>query len=1648
MRRYTQYVFGIIALLLSQTSFAAGTGLTYHGRIMKPDGSALESSSVQFTIQIRSPGSEACLLYQETQTIDMSGSGGAFSLEIGENPTNRAPSSIDGGLALNKIFANHGTITVPTCNFGTDYTPNIADGRLLYMSFNDGSGLQNLSAQKITYVPFAIEAMQLNGYTSTQFLRVDSGTAPALTTANLNTLNDLFNGNLALTTTANVTSSGAVSGSELRSSAVKIYNGANYVQLLAPTLTSNVLLTLPASVGTSGQVLQTDGTGTLSWVTPTTGGGGTLTAVNVTAPLTNSGTATVPTIGIPAAGSTQSGYLTSADWNIFNGKLDSSGVTSSLITTTLGYVPLNRAGDTMSGTLVASEVDALSALKSKQIWIQASTGTGATILSTAATNSNFTLNFPASSGTSGQYLQTDGSGNLSWASPLTIDKTTTGQSNKLVSTDASGTTGLYGLNILGSVAGSVSLLSSATTANYSLTLPASAPAANQILQSDASGALSWISSGSLTSNAFVKGGNSFGANAVIGLNDNYNLNFATNGTNRMMIKSNGNIGIGTTNPGATLHVLGAAAFENNSNDNSGANFSFWKNRAYTATQNLDELGYVSFYGHDGSTSKRAAFILAKGDGSPTTGSVPGSIGFYTTMAGSNDSTEKLHISANGNVGIGTATPAVQLDIAATGNTPGIYLDNYSSTSSTNPVLIGRSSRGTASSPSPALTNDKLLFLGGRGDDGAGISSSSSASMMFVAAEDWSATAHGTKMTFFTTQNGTTTAVERLRISDSGNVGIGTTSPSATLDVVGSSSGISGQTTISGPTVNVSSYGGTNGISLRYANGTSSSPSSVLSGNIIGQYNFGGYGATSFFSSTAAKVAAVATENWSDTTGAAALIFATRPSGTTSASVERMRVDPNGNVGIGTSSPTVSLDLSGRTDAIRLPAGTTAQQPASPTDGMLRFNTTNSNLEYSSGGTWTALGSGGSSSFSTITGPGAIGITAGGTNQNVTLTASGTGTVTSPSVMTLTSTQASTSATNGALVVSGGLGVGGAINTNSNITAAGTVNSAASNIYKADGDAVLSIESENTSTTAARNPRVDISNFMGSPSSGSGGNPGLNLINYRGTSDTSAAMKSGESLGSVIFGGSYNTGGGYYESAGIWAQTTENFSGSAGGTQMQFYVTPNGTKVAKPKMTLDQSGYIGINTITPTDPLHIVESDSSLGLRIENQSATASRTPGVTVKNYSGSYSGGPTLLFESARGSSSSATSIKSGDSLGQILFQGLKNGSNYVPGAQIFSQATEDWASGTAGTSLIFNTIASGATANAERMRIDGAGNIGIGSTAPKHTLQVGSLGGSTTKQGIFVDTYLSSGGAAQYNGNWTSSGYWGLGPATAASDSTIMLGNTNDPQGTWSGTQSINFVVGGKIGIGTTSPLASLDVRPGNSSNHVAIDADNVGGVGGPNTGSLISGYYGTARIGLIKFNATDPTSGDIIFNTVASGTMAQSMIIRTNGNVGVGVALPGYKLAVAGDVSITSGNALKFDATSVCTSVGCTSSSDERLKENIQPLQDSLVKIQKLQGVEYNYRDKAKFTDKHQIGVIAQEVEKVYPEVVITDKTTGLKSVAYDHLVAPLIEAFKNFYHQWSDDSRKLHAEISDLQKQNRELQEALCEMNPKSKICQKK
>lgn len=95
-----------------------------------------------------------------------------------------------------------------------------------------------------------------------------------------------------------------------------------------------------------------------------------------------------------------------------------------------------------------------------------------------------------------------------------------------------------------------------------------------------------------------------------------------------------------------------------------------------------------------------------------------------------------------------------------------------------------------------------------------------------------------------------------------------------------------------------------------------------------------------------------------------------------------------------------------------------------------------------------------------------------------------------------------------------------------------------------------------------------------------------------------------------------------------------------------------------------------------------------------------------------------------------------------------------------------------------------------------------------------------------------------------------------------------------------------------------------------------------------------------------------------------------------------------------------AFNFNANNgTLTSTIVTASSDERLKENIRPIADALSKVLQLSGVLFNRIGQ---TD-DEIGYIAQQVEKIVPQVIHTD-ADGMKSLAYGNLVALLGEAIK--------------------------------------------
>ena len=480
----------------------------------------------------------------------------------------------------------------------------------------------------------------------------------------------------------------------------------------------------------------------------------------------------------------------------------------------------------------------------------------------------------------------------------------------------------------------------------------------------------------------------------------------------------------------------------------------------------------------------------------------------------------------------------------------------------------------------------------------------------------------------------------------------------------------------------------------------------------------------------------------------------------------------------------------------------------------------------------------------------------------------------------------------------------------------------------------------------------------SPVYSSGGNVGIGATNLAGLFTVVGRTDLG--LGYTIANG--NGAGGTTNATNIWSPTIEttssyapetalridrssdhssrysstfdiqigSYAGSYSASSQVNFVLANGNTYTPEVnvMSLLANGNVGIGTTSPSDLLTVSQSDASGGVTVINTTSSGSRTPGFTVKNYTGSSSGGSTLLLQSARGTSTAATAVASGDNLGQILFQGLYSGSSYTAGAQIYAQAAETWTGSTAGTNLIFNTIKTGSTSNSETMRIDVNGRVGIGASSVNNLLQVGPNGSQSSKYGVYVGSYYNSAGQAQYVGNWTNSGYWGIGPATSSSDNTIRIGNTSDQLGTWSGTQNLNVVVGGNLGLGTTSPSAPFDMQgsvstlsqtrsiASASAPDIYLNKDR-GSVGSPSAiqngdalGNIsFRGYDGSAytRGALIQGVATGtPASGqmtaDLRFLTNnGSSDATERMRITAAGNVGIGTTSPGHTLDVSSSLGI---------------------------------------------------------------------------------------------------------------------------------------------------
>ncbi|KYG67637.1 hypothetical protein AZI85_16690 [Bdellovibrio bacteriovorus] len=383
----------------------------------------------------------------------------------------------------------------------------------------------------------------------------------------------------------------------------------------------------------------------------------------------------------------------------------------------------------------------------------------------------------------------------------------------------------------------------------------------------------------------------------------------------------------------------------------------------------------------------------------------------------------------------------------------------------------------------------------------------------------------------------------------------------------------------------------------------------------------------------------------------------------------------------------------------------------------------------------------------------------------------------------------------------------------------------------------------------------------------------------------------------------------------------------------------------------------------------------------------------------------------------------------------GLMTCTSFVNSSVILNGGNSFGAAATIGTNdayaLGFET--SGST----RMTILSGGNVGIGTASPGAKLHVS--GGTATIE--------NSGGEAlmihRPNGtfgylNFTTSGArrWHMGISSASEGgsnlgSDFYINRANDA-GAYIDTP---FQISRMTGDVTLSSLLSTGARI-----QMARDGVNNSFLSAQGTGTDMEraamGFrsnVGTGLINALIFRVNNMVGGEwVALNSGTSPFLKLHPINLTSPPTGWGGGLWTWDAYVEATLALGTNGVQNTYFTSSGNGVMAgtlTQNSDIRLKENIERIPASLAKINQLNGVTYYWKDRARDSEK-QMGLIAQDVEKVFPEAVRTTKS-GYLSVAYQNLVAPLVEAVKELHKLYLDQS----AQIETLKKENEALKDRL-------------
>jgi hypothetical protein len=271
---------------------------------------------------------------------------------------------------------------------------------------------------------------------------------------------------------------------------------------------------------------------------------------------------------------------------------------------------------------------------------------------------------------------------------------------------------------------------------------------------------------------------------------------------------------------------------------------------------------------------------------------------------------------------------------------------------------------------------------------------------------------------------------------------------------------------------------------------------------------------------------------------------------------------------------------------------------------------------------------------------------------------------------------------------------------------------------------------------------------------------------------------------------------------------------------------------------------------------------------------------------------------------------------------------------------------------------------ANSLSVRINSSGNVGIGTTSPTHLLSL-----SRTTQAAAYQLNINNAGGIS-DGNFTGIRF------SQDSNAATELGNiklhyystgaTDLSFGTRLSPTAVYIQSGGNVGIGTTSPVEALHIAKSGGGRAI-LEATSGSGV---------------------KWQMNSYTDGKLYIGVYQ---IADYLTLTSGGNVGIGTTSPSYKLHVEGNVS----------GISIYASHDIAAFSDITVKKEVKRIENAIEKVKELNGYTYVRTDDE--TGTRRAGVIAQEVQKVLPEVVSANPD-GTLNVAYSNMIALLIEGMK--------------------------------------------